>query len=233
MGFRSAVVAGISAAALMTLPGVPVEASYGHGAALQQPEQHAPPRRYRTRRTVGICELAGRFRSASHRSTRWRLPRFGARQDRSPHMTPISYRLRFNAADPENCAPQRPDRIGRTGRESDRYVKNPKSAGTCRARGDRSSNSWTGAAPAGASETATRVSEGLSGSVMTPEQMEVFACSKGGYNESIGWARCSGTHRFKVRVWCTWAGQGSATRGGLRTTGPSATVARCVKAART
>ncbi|MFC0111887.1 hypothetical protein [Kibdelosporangium aridum] len=65
-----------------------------------------------------------------------------------------------------------------------------------------------GAAPAGASETATRVSEGLSGSVMTPEQMEVFACSKGGYNESIGWARCSGTHRFKVRVWCTWAGQG-------------------------
>jgi hypothetical protein len=56
--------------------------------------------------------------------------------------------------------------------------------------------------------TAIAAPVGKPGVVMTKAEMSAFDCHKEGNGKSIGWAKCSGTHAFKVRVWCTWAGQG-------------------------
>jgi hypothetical protein len=59
-----------------------------------------------------------------------------------------------------------------------------------------------------ATPTAIAAPDGKLGAVMTKTEMSALGCEKGGNNGSIGWARCNSTHAFKVRVWCTWAGQG-------------------------
>jgi hypothetical protein len=59
-----------------------------------------------------------------------------------------------------------------------------------------------------AAPTAIAAPVGKSGTVMTKAEMSGFDCHKGGYWESVGWAKCSGTRAFRVQVWCTWGGQG-------------------------
>lgn len=59
-----------------------------------------------------------------------------------------------------------------------------------------------------AAPTALAAPTGTPGAVMTPAEMSAQDCVKRGVGESIGYADCGGIQPFKVRVWCTWAGQG-------------------------
>ncbi|MFH8407955.1 hypothetical protein ACH4FX_24625 [Streptomyces sp. NPDC018019] len=68
------------------------------------------------------------------------------------------------------------------------------------------------AAPATAQSvtpTAAAVRALPAGTALSPAQAVAAGCSKGGHGQSVGFANCpSSFGKFKVRVWCTWAGSG-------------------------
>ncbi|WP_327739551.1 hypothetical protein OG749_42630 [Streptomyces nojiriensis] len=47
------------------------------------------------------------------------------------------------------------------------------------------------------------------GTALSPAQENAAGCRKGGFGQDTGFANCpSSFGKFKVRVWCTWAGSG-------------------------
>ncbi|KAA6214791.1 hypothetical protein CP973_37790 [Streptomyces albofaciens JCM 4342] len=71
---------------------------------------------------------------------------------------------------------------------------------------------WAGPATAQTSApttTAAAVRALPAGTVLSPAQALAAGCSKGGHGQSVGFANCPASFgKFKVRVWCTWAGSG-------------------------